>query len=483
MSAAKIVGPPSKRLMSSIAALLLFAAIAIPAGLVAIRHWRSALFGVLVLLVFEGALRKWAFPWAHAQIYLLKDAILLASYVGFLLDNRRGDVPLRGVGTIKVILSVAFVFGCIEVFNPNSPSVLVGLVGLKAYFLYAPIAFILPYAFKSRDHMLQMIKRYLLIAIPVALLGFVQIAAGRDSFLNVYVGGSDDTNSAVTFGLGYDLVRTTGTFSFISGYTTYLSFIAFLALGYNMAQGWRIRNNFAPLAALAVVVGAMFTTGSRGPVYTLVATAPLILSWAVMSRILAPVIAVRLCVVLPIIAAVALAVSPGAFDAFVQRATMSSDSTADRLLSPAIQVIDMLAGAPALGLGIGTTHPAAITVMGTTSAWWLGSLLREEEMARVTVELGLIGLLLMLSLRIFVAVFAISCVRRFKDPGHRAFAIVLAIYLTLAIISAIILNATAAVYYWGALGLVLAMQRFEQFPARVKVSAASISSGSKFKRA
>ena len=36
-----------------------------------------------------------------------------------------------------------------------------------------------------------------------------------------------------------DLVRTSGTFSFISGYAAFLSFVAFLAIGYNMARGWR----------------------------------------------------------------------------------------------------------------------------------------------------------------------------------------------------------------------------------------------------
>jgi hypothetical protein len=38
-----------------------------------------------------------------------------------------------------------------------------------------------------------------------------------------------------------------------------------------MARGWRLKNNIAPILALILVVGAMFTTGSRAPIYTLVA--------------------------------------------------------------------------------------------------------------------------------------------------------------------------------------------------------------------
>jgi hypothetical protein len=145
-------------------ALWLFAAIALPCALIAVRYWQGALLGVFVLMVFEGALRKWVFPWAQAQIYLVKDAILLAVYLGFILESRRTISSARRVGAIKAILVVSFVFGALEVFNPNSPSVLVGLMGLKAYFLYAPVAFILPYAFKSREHLFILIRRYIVMA-------------------------------------------------------------------------------------------------------------------------------------------------------------------------------------------------------------------------------------------------------------------------------------------------------------------------------
>src|SRR5262249_21351556 len=153
----------------------LFAAIVIPCALLAIKYWQASLFGVFVLAVFEGALRKWAFPWAQAQLYLVKDAILLAVYVGFILDSRKNLSAPTGTGLIKLVLLGCFAWGCIELLNPNSPSFLVGLVGLKAYFLYAPIAFILPYAIKSREHLFVLIRRYLIMAIPVAVLGFIQI--------------------------------------------------------------------------------------------------------------------------------------------------------------------------------------------------------------------------------------------------------------------------------------------------------------------
>ena len=443
--------------------LLLLAAIAALGALLAARYWQQALFGVFVLVVFEGALRKWAFPSAQAQIYLVKDAILLAVYLGFVLDARRNQPVLRDVTSIKVVLLLAFIFSCFEVLNPNSPSILVGLMGLKVYFLYVPIAFILPYAFKSREHLFHMIWRYLVLAIPVALLGLIQVAAGPDSFLNTYVSHSEGPAQLAHFG-SENIVRTSGTFSYISGYTAFLTFIAFLAIGYNLANGWRIKNNIVPILALTLVVGAMFTTGSRAPVYTLIATSPVILWLAASGRVLPTRTAVRLCLLLPIIAFVALNLSPRAVDAFTQRANEAVDSTADRLLWPVSQTIWVLSEGPALGMGIGATHPSTFTIMGTNEPWWLGDLSAEGEAPQVTIELGLIGLILIYLPRFLIIGLALRWALSFKAPACRALGIVLTTYLTVAIVGQIVFNATANLYYWGAVGLLFAMRRFEQSP-------------------
>jgi len=442
----------------------LAAAIAAFCGLLAVRYWQRALFGVFVLLVFEGALRKWALPGAQAQIYLIKDAILLAVYVGFMLDNRRTLPAPAGTGLIKIVLVVGFLWGCIEVLNPNSPSILVGVMGVKAYFLYAPIAFILPYAIKSQEHLFVLIRRYLFMAIPVAVFGFIQIMAGPASSLNVYVRASEDVPALIaTFGRE-DFVRTSGTFSYVSGYTAFLGFVAFLAIGYNMAHGWRLKNNIIPIVALALVVGAMFTTGSRGPIWVLLATSPVVLWLAATSKVLSFQTAMRLCLLVPMITILALNVSPQAFQAFMERAEQADTSyTLERAFSWFYQTTGVLPAEPLLGIGIGTTHPAALSIMGAESPWWVpDELLTEDEMARVTVEVGPIGLLLTYFLRFLIAAFALRSAMRFKDPAYRALGIVLALHLALGLIVQIIFNVTAGLYYWGALGLVLAMRQLEQ---------------------
>jgi len=339
-------------------------------------------------------------------------------------------------------------------------------MGLKAYFLYAPVAFIFPYVFKSREHLFLLIRRYIVMAIPVAVLGFLQIMAGPDSSLNTYVSHSEDAPALLSRFGNEDLVRTAGTFSYISGYTAFLGFIGFLAIGYNMVQGWRLKNNMMPLLALTLVVGAMFTTGSRAPVYILLAASPVILWLAATSRVLPGRTAMRLMCLVPIMALIAVSVSPQAFQAFMERSGEADSSyTFTRIFSPIDQTMGALSNAPALGIGIGTTHPSASTIMGVVEGlpWWVpDDLLVEDEMARVTVELGLMGFLFIYLVRLLVAVLALRCATSFKDPAYRALGIVLAVHLAVGIITSIILNATAGLYYWGSLGILLAMQRLEQ---------------------
>jgi hypothetical protein len=275
------------------------------------------------------------------------------------------------------------------------------------------------------------------------------------------VSHTEEAAPLAQFGSEY-LVRTSGTFSYISGYTAFLSFVGFLAIGYNMARGWRVKNNIAPLLALTLVVGAMFTTGSRAPVYILVATAPVVLVMAVVGRVLTSQTAVRLFLLLPVIAIAALNLSSRAVEGFAERVSTSSDAASTRIFAPLYQVTQALSEGPALGMGIGTTHPSALTIMGSGSFWWLHDLLVEEEMARVAVELGVMGLVLTCLLRVLIAAFALKCAMSFKDSAYRALGIGLMIYLALGIHSQVIFNATIGLYYWGALGLMLTMRRFEQ---------------------
>jgi hypothetical protein len=238
--------------------------------------------------------------------------------------------------------------------------------------------------------------------------------------------------------------------------------MAFLAIGYNLTKGWRLGTNLVGILGLTLVIGAMFTTGSRTPIYVLLGTSPIVLGSAVIRGLLPLQTAVRLFLALPIMAVGALSISPRAFEAFMERVNdPAADNTSSRLTDTVLETVNALSNAPPLGFGIGTAHPSSLMIMGAEWPWWLGDSWMEAEIARVTTELGVVGLILIYVARILIAIWAVRSTISFTDPVYRAFGIVLAIYLGLSILQAVIFDATAGLFYWGAAGLVMTMCRFQ----------------------
>ena len=75
---------------------LIVVAFAAVAFLWSLSNWRAAVKAALVLLVFEGAIRKWLVPGSQQLVYFGKDIVLLGAYIGFFNDNaaKRYRIPV-----------------------------------------------------------------------------------------------------------------------------------------------------------------------------------------------------------------------------------------------------------------------------------------------------------------------------------------------------------------------------------------------------
>src|SRR5438105_4014018 len=98
----------------------------------ALLNWRRGVKLLLVMVIIEGALRKWVFPSAQQLLYFAKDGILVCAFLGYLKDGAHIMIPRA----MRVLVIAVAVIAFLNIFNPALPSVLLGIVGWKSYVLY-----------------------------------------------------------------------------------------------------------------------------------------------------------------------------------------------------------------------------------------------------------------------------------------------------------------------------------------------------------
>jgi hypothetical protein len=423
--------------------------------------WQRLIWVVMFLLVVEGLLRKLA-PSLQMQIYLLKDAILIAAYLGFISSGPANGIHLKAMVPLRTLLLLSLAYFGMQLGNPNSPSMLLSIVGLKNYLLYAPLAFVVPYMFTSLHDLEHKLRKYAIIMIPFAALGLLQFTLPPDHWINNYAPSSDPESVRYIsmFGVEDERVRTTGPFSYLGGYNAFLTVMLYLGLGLVASKNWRLSGNLWPWAFVIVVIAAMFTTGSRQPIYGTMITAPMVLYIWGSRGIVSMRHVVRIGIGSVLISIILTLIVPKAMEAYQYRA-QNSDSATDRVLDTIIEPYSSLMESPIIGTGIGSTHGSAVAILGTKDYSWLNGKLYEEEGSRVLEETGVIGFILVYATRIWLLVKAINLGVRFRTPLYAAMAGVIAGFFAQYIFWHVINNPTAGIYYWFAAGLLFAMYRLE----------------------
>lgn len=439
-----------------------------------VRRWRQAVQLAMVLLILEGALRKWVFPGAQDLIYFAKDVFLLGAYAGFLRERHRVRTIPAAAG-LTALLAAAALYGLLQVLNPLLPNILVGILGFKAYFFYVPLLWLVPATFASAADLGRFLQRYVLLSIPVGLLAMAQFVASPTSVLNTYARpGNGEMFYATTFGSS-SYVRVTATFSYISGYTSYLVAMAVLLLGLLAAGHWRFRGNLRLLGALGLTLLGIFMTGSRGPLILLVLLLPFYWWLAVAREKGGGAMFGRIVLGLGMVIGVVSYAGQDAFDAFYGRASNTAD-VADRLATPFIQPFALLPQAGLLGFGIGATHQTAVAVTpGIVPYSWTRGIVVEGETGRVMLELGGIGFALMFLIRLYLPIYALRRLRALRNRSFRAMVSACILFLIAQITGGVVFDFVTGVYYWFFAGLLMLLIQLDREAVTAATRAAAAS--------
>jgi hypothetical protein len=227
-----------------------------------INDWRSGVYLFIIWLLFEDTVRK--YMGNNMTIYFAKDALIGITYLVFIVAPRKRITFLPPV--LRVAIGLFFLLGVVQIFNPNSPNLVYGLLGLKLYFYYLPLIFV-GYAFLRTEYDLQ---RFLFVSLGaagvIAAIGIAQAIIGLD-FLNPK-GGADIEElghlSRMTPS-GLTVPRPPSVFVSDGRFAQYLVLAFIVGLGtagYLLLRTKRGRKLVFPVVALVALAAAM--SGGRG---------------------------------------------------------------------------------------------------------------------------------------------------------------------------------------------------------------------------
>jgi hypothetical protein len=410
------------------------------------------LLTVGLMTVFDGAMRKWFLPGASNYVYLAKDILLIAAYFGAWLQGwwRHESGPQR---RLRIIWAVLASLVLADVWMLRSGELYIALNGARMYLVYLPIAWLLPRYL--RRFPLETLRRgvslVVLLAVPMAALATVQYMSPRTSVINRYVGDSAD---AAVFG-GESNVRSTGTFSYITGLTDFAVFVGCLATGLLVGGSAPV---MAPLGYVAALWCGL-CSGSRLAVVWLVVQSLLTIMLSI--KTLHVQRAARLIGVLLLLSVALgmLAARYGTVDAVAYRAERAGDTSA-RVLGMLARPLNSIGITGFFGEGVGTAYQQLLRWQALPTA----ALAKYEEVSddRFMLELGYPGLLIELALRL---VSLLACWKWFRGSQSSQTRVIIAGILSYQVMflwSFPLYNAVASIYYSASLGLACALYLSER---------------------
>src|SRR5438477_4585958 len=351
-----------------------------------LRHIRRLIYFYVVLLLVEGALRKWIVPQFSNPLLLVRDPVVLAIYFlawrAHIFPRNSFILWLAIIGILSWIVSI-FV---LDPYVPMSRIFLVTAYGFRSNFLQLPLIFIFASVFDADD--VRKIGWWLLVGmIPMSLLMALQFQSAPDSFINRTVGLGE--GEQITAGGGK--IRPPGTFSFISGPIYYVTaaaaFVLYSALRRATYPSWLL------FGAGCSVLLAIVISGSRSLVVSVLLVVlslaiVLLIRPAAVNRfgksLVLLVIAILIISRLPIVHEGLTILSSRFTESAEAAETTITGGLIERTLSGFTEGLGHLGHAPifGFGLGVGTSGGAAF-LMGQSTF-----LLSENEWTRIIFESG-----------------------------------------------------------------------------------------------
>lgn len=230
-----------------------------------LNHWRRGLYAFLVWLCIEDLIRKYLGN--NMAIFFAKDALLVVVYLSFFLAWRRREMKaIRPPFWIPLLVFIWF--GVLQIFNPNSPSIWYGLLGLKIDFFYVPLFFVGYALLRNETELRRFYYVFIGVLFMIVSLGIAQSIIGP-TFLNPSTLQADIRELGALYrtvqGTGEVLYRPTSVFVSAGRFMNFLAISWLLILGFSAYLLLRtFRGRLVVFSALILTAAGIVLCGARG---------------------------------------------------------------------------------------------------------------------------------------------------------------------------------------------------------------------------
>ena len=334
-----------------------------------------------LLLIFEGALRKWVLPQYSAPLLLVRDPVaLLIIWEAF----RTHKWPRQWSAVVGILAAGIIALCFIQLVAGDNPWY-VALYGLRSYLLPFPVAFIMGENLDRED-----LRKFglctLWLLIPLTALEVAQYYSPATSILNA---GASLGSAQLASAAGH--VRASATFSYVTGPMCYVP-LAAAFIFYGLANA-KFANRWLLWAASCALVLAIPVTGSRSIVFELAAIVACV-GVAALFGVSQFVKSLQITMALLLVSLLVsrLPVFSEATGTLLTRFSQASGSEGNaqqefllRLADPVVQTIESsISEINWLGLGVGYGANAIARLLTGTQQFLAG----EGEFPRVITEFG-----------------------------------------------------------------------------------------------
>jgi hypothetical protein len=351
---------------------------------------KRGIWAYFILLIVEGALRKWFLPGLSAPLLIVRDPV---AFLLLFKAAKDGIIRPNIYMSSAILIGIAGLFTAIFLGHGN---LAVALFGARILLIHFPLIFVIGTVF-NREDVIKMGKTLVWISIPMALLIAIQFYSPQSAWVNRGIGGNTD-GAGFSGALGF--LRPPGTFSFTNGNALFFSFAGGFIIYF-----WLTPNNINRIvlfAATLSLLAAIPLSISRALFFSLAIS----LAFAFLAILRNPRLMSRVLVfAMFAFASFMILVNTGFFNTSVE-AFMSRFENANEAEGGVSGVIGgrflggMLTGlssshqTPLWGYGLGMgTNAGAMMLTGNNSQF----LISEEEWGRLIGELGpLLGILIIL---------------------------------------------------------------------------------------